>query len=108
VKDGSRARNGRSILPATPTSMYNRRVLSHAANVRHGTDGFTSPPKEGGFALKNPTASPGFEPVNLGTKGQHATSRPPTPLRQVYNFKSPGYGVSAQALTPYPGDKNHC
>jgi hypothetical protein len=23
-------------------------------------------------------------------------------------FKSPGYGVSARALTPYPGDLNHC
>ena len=29
------------------------------------------------FALKNPT---GFEPANLGTKGQHATPRPPQPL----------------------------
>jgi hypothetical protein len=25
------------------------------------------------FALKNPTASAGFQPANLGTKGQHAT-----------------------------------
>ena len=33
------------------------------------------------FALKIPTASSGFEPANLGTKGQHATSRPPKPLR---------------------------
>jgi hypothetical protein len=32
------------------------------------------------FALKNPTASAGFEPANLGTKGQHGTSRPPKPL----------------------------
>ena len=32
------------------------------------------------FALKNPTASAGFEPANLGTKGQHATSRLPKPL----------------------------
>ena len=32
------------------------------------------------FALKNPTASAGFEPANLGTIGQHATSRPPKPL----------------------------
>jgi len=55
----------------------NSRDLLHAANLRHGTDGFTSPPKEG--ALKNPTASAGFEPANLGTKGQHATSRPPKP-----------------------------
>ena len=32
------------------------------------------------FALKNPTASAGFEPANLGTKSQHATSRPRKPL----------------------------
>ena len=48
----------------------------HAADLRHGTDGFTSPPKEGVLRifspLKNPTASAGFEPANLGTKGQHA------------------------------------
>ena len=29
------------------------------------------------FALKNPNTSAGFEPPNLGTKGQHATPRPP-------------------------------
>jgi hypothetical protein len=50
-----------------------------------GQDGFfTSPQKEGVlmifFALKNPTASAGFEPANFGTKGQHATSRSPKPL----------------------------
>ena len=59
------------------------RDLLHAANLRHGTDGFTSTPKEGAlrifFALKNPTASAGFELANLGTKGQHATPRPPKP-----------------------------
>jgi hypothetical protein len=27
-----------------------------------------------------PFASPGFEPANLGTKGQHPTPRPPKPL----------------------------
>ena len=32
------------------------------------------------FALKNPTVSARFEPANLGTKSQHATSRPPKPL----------------------------
>ena len=58
--------------------------LLHAVNLRHETDGFTSPPKEGVlriffFALKNPTASGGFEPSNLGTKGQHATCSPPKP-----------------------------
>jgi len=55
------------------------RALLHVANLRHGTDGFTSPPKKGVlriFRPKNPTASAGFEPANLGTKGQHATPRP--------------------------------
>ena len=33
------------------------------------------------FVLKNPTASARFEPAKLGTKGQHATSRPPKPLK---------------------------
>jgi hypothetical protein len=59
------------------------RNLLHAVKLRHGTDGFTSPPKEGVlrifFALKISTASAGCEPANLGTKGQHATSRPPKP-----------------------------
>jgi hypothetical protein len=32
------------------------------------------------FPPKNPTASAGFELANLGTEGQHATSRPPKPL----------------------------
>jgi len=53
----------------------------HAVKLRHGTDGFTSPPKEGVlrifFRPKNPTATAGCEPANSGTKGQHATSRPP-------------------------------
>ena len=67
------------------------RDLLHAVNVGHGTDGFTSPPKEGVlrifFALKNPTASVGFEPSNLGTKGQHDTSSPPKllPMNLVRN-----------------------
>jgi hypothetical protein len=49
--------------------------ILHAAKLRHGTDGFTSPPKQGIlriFRPKNPTASAGFEPANLGTRGQHA------------------------------------
>jgi hypothetical protein len=32
------------------------------------------------FRPKNPTALAGCEPANLGTKGQHATSRQPKPL----------------------------
>jgi hypothetical protein len=59
------------------------RDLLQAVKLRHGADGFTSPPKKGVlriFSSKNSTASAGFEPANLGTKGQHATSRPPKPL----------------------------
>jgi len=62
------------------------RDILHAVKLRHGTDGFTSPPKEGLlriFRPKNPTASAGCEPANLGTKGQHATSRPPKPLSSM-------------------------
>jgi hypothetical protein len=66
------------------------RALLYAANLRHRTDGFTFPPKEGVlrifFRPKNPTASAGFEPANLGTKGQHATARPPTPFQRPYLF----------------------
>ena len=51
------------------------RDILHAANLRHGTDGFNSPPKEGVL-----TASAGFDPANMATKGQHATSRPPKPI----------------------------
>jgi len=60
------------------------RDLLHAVKLRHGTDGFTSPPKEGVlrifFRPKYPTASSGCEPTILGTKGQHATSRPSKPF----------------------------
>ena len=62
------------------------RDLLHAAYLRHGTDGFTSPPKEGVlrfFRPKNPTASAEFEPANLGTKGQYATPTPPKPISQL-------------------------
>jgi hypothetical protein len=57
------------------------------------TAGFTSPPKEGVlgifFALKNPKASAGFEPTNLGTRGQHASSRPPKPLNSCLTYPAP-------------------
>jgi hypothetical protein len=36
------------------------------------------------FALKKPMASAGFEPANLGTKGQHSTPRPPKPGGLMY------------------------
>jgi hypothetical protein len=53
-------RNGRSILPADSNFHVNRRVLLNAANLRHGTDGFTSPPKEGMLWIFWPKKSDGF------------------------------------------------
>jgi hypothetical protein len=46
-----------------------------------GQDGFYFPSKgrrseDFFFALKSPKALAGFEPANLGIKGQHSTSRP--------------------------------
>jgi hypothetical protein len=62
------------------------RDLLHVVKLRHGTDGFTSPPKEGAlrifFALKIRR-----ELANLGTKGQHATSKPQKPPRKVVSFR---------------------
>ena len=77
------------------------RGLLHAVYQRHGTGGFTSRPKEGVLriflALKNPTASVGFE-------GQHATSRPPKP---EYNNvrKSGNLQISDEVNTLNPAQR---
>jgi hypothetical protein len=36
------------------------RVLLHVINLGHGTDGFTSPPKEGALRIYSPEKSDGF------------------------------------------------
>jgi hypothetical protein len=41
----------------------NRGVLLHAANLRHGTGSFTSPPKEGMLWIFSPEKSDGFSRV---------------------------------------------
>ena len=48
------ARNGRWILPEKPDFHVAFRNLLHAVNLRHGTDGFTSPPKEGVLRIFSP------------------------------------------------------
>ena len=72
------------ILPQMPIFYVTFRDLLHAVKLRHETDGFTFPPKEGVlrifFALKIRRLRPDVNPANLGTKGQHVTSRPPKPL----------------------------
>jgi hypothetical protein len=54
-------------------SIHARKVLLHAVNLRHGTDGFTSPPNEVVLRIfitrKNPST---IEPANLGSSGEHA------------------------------------
>jgi hypothetical protein len=63
------------------------RRLYFPSEGRHG---------ENFFALKNPTASAGFEPANLGTRGQHATPRPPKSLTT-----SLGQNVFFSTLSPH-------
>jgi hypothetical protein len=64
-------------------------MLIHAVNLRHGTDGFTSPPKKVVLRIfitpKNPSSSAGFEPANLGSSGKHATTRPPRTTVKEYD-----------------------
>jgi hypothetical protein len=47
----------------------NRRVLLHAAKLRHGTDGFTSPQKEGMLWIFSPEKSDGFGRVRTRDLG---------------------------------------
>jgi hypothetical protein len=53
------ARNGREILPkvVTSTSLLGSFTCRKA---QHGTDGFTSPPKEGVLRIFSPEKSDGF------------------------------------------------
>jgi hypothetical protein len=59
------------------------------------------------FSLwKNPTASAGFEPSNLGSGGQHASSRPPKPLSRItiqcgYEYSSCQNVVSTKEKMPF-------
>jgi hypothetical protein len=60
-------------------SIHARKVLLYAVNLRHGTDGFTSPPKEVVLriflTLKNPSTSRTLGPVvsTLTTSAQRVT-----------------------------------
>ena len=84
VKGGNTwARNGQWILPENARLPRN---IQGSFTCRKSTtwDERLYFPSEGRraedfSALKNPKASAGFEPVNLCTKGQHATSRPLKP-----------------------------
>ena len=55
-------------------------VLLHAVNLRHGTEGFTSPSKGIFFARKIRRFRPGLNPRTWVPKASTLTSRPPKPL----------------------------
>ena len=63
----------------------NSRDLLHAANLRHGMDGFISPPKEGVLRIFSPLKiqelRPGLNPRTWVPKASTQTPRPPKPLR---------------------------
>ena len=102
------ARNGRWILPENARLPRN---IQGSFTYRESTtwDKRLYFPSEGVlrifFALKNPTTSAGFEPANLGTKGQHATSRPPRPLpqrRTARGNKTEGFHPHTAPSTYHP------
>ena len=73
------------------------RDLLHAANLRHGTDGFTSPPKEGVLRIFSPLKvrrlRPGLNPrtwvLKASTLPLDHRSRLNAPLWRGYNSKDP-------------------
>ena len=78
------ARNGRWILPENVRLPRNiqgsftcRKSTTWGIRLYFPSEGRRA---EDFFSLKNLTASVGFEPANLGTKGQHVTFRPPKTL----------------------------
>ena len=90
VESGTRGREMYRQISSRIRLPRNSRDLLHAAILRHGTDGFTSPPKEGVLKIFSPLKirrlRSGLKPANLGTKGQHATSRPPKPIVVRYRY----------------------
>jgi len=64
-------------------------VLLHAVNLRHGADGFTSPPKDGVLRIFSPEKSDGFGRVWTRELGYQRPARlplPRLPLRYIINF----------------------
>jgi hypothetical protein len=56
-------------LPCDYDYHVHRRGLLHAANLRHGTDGFTSPPKDGMLWIFSHEKSDGFGRVRTRDLG---------------------------------------
>jgi hypothetical protein len=77
------ARNVRWILPSNSEFHAIWRNLYHAANLRHETDGFTSPPNEGMLRNFSPWKirrfRPGSNPQSWVPEANMLTTRPPKP-----------------------------
>ena len=70
------------------TSHATFKDLLHAANLRHGTDGFTSPPNEGVLRIFSPLKirwlRPGLNPQTWVPEASPLTPRPPKPCICYY------------------------
>jgi hypothetical protein len=66
------------------------RVLLYAANLRHGTHGFTSLPKEGVLRIFSPLKirrlRPCLNPRTWVPEASTLTARPPKPLRYTFHL----------------------
>jgi len=80
------ARNGREFCESGDFHVTFGFIL-HAVNLRHGTDGFTSPPKEGALRIFSPEKFDGLNPQTWVPKASTLTSRPPKPLMKQYFSK---------------------
>jgi hypothetical protein len=73
------ARNGRLNLAYSCDFHGNCKDFLHAAKLRHGTDDFTSSPKEGALRIFRPQ-NPRLNPQTLVTEASALTTIPPKPL----------------------------
>ena len=69
-------------------NFFRLEVLKRAWNLRLWTPSLKSLPED--WSWKNPSTSDGFEPANLGSRGEHVTPRPrkPTNMNLVFKHQS--------------------
>jgi hypothetical protein len=94
----------------------------HAANLRHGTDGFTSPPKESMLWIFSPKKirwlRPGLNPQSWVPEASMLTTRPPKMLRGSRGIallildlsarKGWVVSITPQSLYPWERPSTHC
>jgi len=70
------------------------RVLLHAVNLWHGTDGFTSPPKEGVLRIFLPKKSDGFSRVWTRELGYQRLARLPLDHRSRNKYNNDKHNIN--------------